>query len=386
MATHVPPTKSQKGAIFEWAVANLTMYLSAGELQMARLPVDHDDVDRVLVRTGGARKAAFLQMKSRAAPVRHGEIRLHFPPIPRSRARGGLYLLAGELLDHSPWVGPRFGLVPAPDLPAPSRSGQVSVRLPLKRTSKSKWARYVHDRADMATVLSALLDGGPRYPFPPEGGLEAHVRRLSPRARGHLVEGELAAAITYHGGRALHVWSPLVDDYGMDFAVTDGKHQAAVRLQPKGAFKVDRHGNIAVRVPKRTFSGRPFDFFVFGRYIPEEASLHPWAHVVRGDELQDLAERSGSAFMFRARPDPEADDAWRPWLYRVDELPGVLATAIEQRRAGHGRLAACREDVLEARRRMGLMTAGLEERREQGSPERAAGRGRGSERRVRRRG
>jgi hypothetical protein len=346
----VPRSKSQKGAIFEWGLSNLALFLSGGDLELSRPQVDDKDVDRILTRLAG-RRASFLQLKTRAAPLKGGALELHFPPIADAGSREDLYLLAGELIPRSPWVGPRFALIPANRLPAASPSKQVSLRILLRPGAEGQWARFVHDRGALATLLSKLLDRGPAYPFPPPGGPKTLVKKLTPPARGHIVETEVATAAVFHSGGRLNLWSPLVDDFGEDFAITNPDRTAALRLQPKGGFDVDRGGRFTVHVPKRTFRPSDFDFLVFARYRPELPALHEWAYVIRADEFAKLARVEATVLTFRARPDPGSKDKWRPWLYRIEEVAGVLeaALAVRKARGAGAKLPARREEVAAAR-------------------------------------
>ncbi len=347
----MPPSKSQKGAILELGLSNLTLFLSGGELQLARPVVDEDDVDRILTRLGG-RRAAFLQLKARTGPIKGGILRLAFAPIANAAGRETLYLVAGELLPRSPWVGPRVAVIPASLLPKPNASGQVELAIPLRKGSRSRWAPFVHDRVDLATVLSGLLDGGPAYPFPPAGGPEVLVKRLSPRARGHIVEMELAAAVLFRGGERMNWWPALVDDYGEDFALTDPERLAALRVQPKGAFELDSQGRLHLKVPRGTFRPRTFDYLVFAHYRADLPALDEWAYVMRSDEFAKRARAYGKFLEIRARPDPASKDMWRPWLYRVEEIAGVFETALAVRRAqGAAARLPARGDEVEAARR-----------------------------------
>jgi hypothetical protein len=346
----VPPSKSQKGAVFEWGISNLTLFLSGGDLRVIRPLPDDQDVDRILTRLKG-RRALFLQLKTRASMRRRDTLELSFPPMADAASRKDLYLLSAELIPRSPWVGSRFAFIPAAALPRPSPRGDTKLFIPLSPGSKSKWAPFVHDTAELATVLSKVLDKGPEYPFPPPGGPSALVRKLSNRAQGHLIETEIAGHLTWFSEGRLHVWSPLVDDFGEDFVVEDRDREAVVRIQPKGTVGLDRGGVIHLRVHESTFRPRDFDFLVFANFDPAAVAMTPWAFVVRADEFAKHARSYEGYLHFVGRPSPAYKGVWKPWLYRIEEVAGVIETALAVRRArGPGaKLPASRVEVSTAR-------------------------------------
>lgn len=345
--TRVALSTSQTGAIFEIGFGTLLRFMSGGALDLTRPALDDQDVDGILTRPRG-RKAAFLQLKSRAAPATRQTLELHFDAIADASGRPDLHLLAGELLGRPPWVGPRFALIPAPKLPRPVR-GRINLSIPLRRGSRSKWAAFVHDRLDLASRLSAALDRGPAYPFPVPA---ERIAGLSLQAIGHLIERGVAAATLYHGAGRLHLWRPLVDDFGQDLAVTDATRAAAMRVQPKGSMGLDAGGRVSAKVHASTFRGRRFDFLVFASYDPSVPGLGSHCFVMRADEFADRVEPRGGYLRFAARPDAEGAGPWAPWLYKTEEVAGVLETALAVRRArGPGALLpACREDVDRERR------------------------------------
>jgi hypothetical protein len=349
------PSASAKGALFEWGVSNLVLFQSGGDLRLVRPEPDDQDVDRILTRLNG-RKARFIQLKTRATERYKDVLELSFEPIADSNSRHDLYLLAGQLLQHSPWVGPRFALIPASKLPKATATNQVKIFLPLSPKSKTKWAPYVHDTSGLATILSQFLDDGPAYPFPPPGGPAELVTRLSNRAQGHLIETEVAAHLLWFGGGRLNLWGPLVDEFGEDLAVTDRNRAAALRIQPKGTVGLDKGNLIHVRVREATFRASSFDFLVFANYDPALGALSQHAFVLRADEFAAKAKSYEGYLHFIGRPDPKAKDKWRPWLYRVDEIAGVVETALRARRAwGEAAvLPATRVDVRAACRKLGL--------------------------------
>jgi hypothetical protein len=154
------------------------------------------------------------------------------------------------------------------------------------------------------------------------------------------------------------MWSPLVDDFGKDFAVTDATRAAALRVQPKGTVGLDGGRYIALRVREATFTPRRFDFMVFANFDPAAVALSRRCFVVRADEFAAHAKVNKGYRYFQGAPDPAAKGKWRPWLYEVSEVARVFETALEQRRRGHGRLCARREEVEEVRREMGMRAMG----------------------------
>jgi hypothetical protein len=330
------------------------LFLSGGALRVIRPLPDDQDVDRILTRLTGKR-AAFLQLKTRTTMRRRNTLELVFPPIANARSREDLYLLAAELIPRSPWVGERFALIPASKLPPASPRGDVKLFIPLSPSSRSKWTPFVHNTLDVATILSKLLDDGPAYPFPPPGGIDTLVHSLTNRAQGHLIETEVAAHLTWFSEGRLHVWTPLVDDFGEDFAVTDRDREATVRIQPKGTVGLDRGGLIALRVRESTFRPSDFDYLLFANFDPIAVAMTPWAFLLRADEFARHARSYDGYLHFQGRPDPAYDGMWRPWLYGIEEVAGVVETALAVRklRGAGARVPARREEVVEARREFG---------------------------------
>ena len=349
----MPPSKSEKGFVAELAVDSLTLLLSGGDLHMSRPIPDDADVDRVLVRPH-SKRAAFLQIKTRTSLERGRSLHFFFPAPARFEALDRFYLLGTQLMPRSPWLGERFVFVPGRALPKPNRAGTINVKVPVVPGSKTRWAPYIHDLRELATVLSRALDRGPAYPFPPPGGTGPWVKRLTETAAGRIMENEAASAIAMHGGGRLHGWSPLVDDFGHDFCYTDEENEAALRLQPKGAFSLGRRGRFEIVVARRTFRPLPFVFFLFMAYDASKPAGPQYMHVIRADQFEALAAPLKKGLAFDGRPDPSSHDRWRPWLYRVEEVAGVLETALKARIAGEEDLPASRPQVMAARRRLGM--------------------------------
>ncbi|HEX9709951.1 MAG TPA: hypothetical protein VGB42_08325 [Candidatus Thermoplasmatota archaeon] len=346
------PSDSVKGAIGQRAFDSLMLLLSGGALRPSPLVPDDAGVDRVLVRLGSPR-TALIQVKTRTTLDRGRYLGIRMPAIRDWEVLASLYILGAQLMPRSPWVGRRVAFIPATELPPPPPSGKWSFRVPMAPGSSSRFAPFVHDLPELATVASRALDGGPAYPWPPPGGAARWVKRLTTTTVGTIMENEAACAIASHSTLPLNAWAPLVDDFGQDFSFTDQEHAAALRLQPKGAFGVQPDGQMRIMVRRRTFRPDPFCFLLFMHYDAAALRGPEYMHLVRADEFEKLAVRGKGFLLYNGRPQPGSKDKWRPWLYRFDEVAGVLETALGARKAGW-ELPARREDVMRVRRALGV--------------------------------
>ncbi len=347
-------SRAQKGGVSEYAVDSLTLLTTCGDLHLAQPLPDDAGIDRVLFRPGLPRSAA-LQLKSAMALVRgrYLHFRVHAPRF-SSGSREGYYIFGCHLVPHSPWIDREFFFIPATALPAVPPNGAWNIRVPLHTRRKSKYDRFRHPLTDLGTVLSSALDGGPAYPFPPP---REQLRKLSSTATGRLFENELACLATFGSDGALHVWRPMVD-LGEDLGVTDDAQAASLRVQVKGCLGLDFRGRVHAYIHERTFRESRFNLVVILWYLVEELRLADYGWVFRTDELADLSlhRRPDGQLEFIAPPTPRSRNQFRPWLYRVEEIPGVLQTALAYiREEGPAAvLPTRRAEVADARRRLRL--------------------------------
>ena len=347
-------SNTQKASVTEAACDNLTLLLSGGDLHLAQPIPDDARIDRVLFRPGRpGGKAVQIKTASTLYRGRYLQVRVRPPDMPRSQFRH-FHVLGAPLLDHSPWIGPEFVLVPASALGPPSPSGWWHLAVPIgPHRRPSKWDRYRHPIGDLATVFSNTLDKGPAYPFPIP---PATLRRLSAPATGRLFENEAACLITALSGGDLHLSRAFADDWGDDFTLTDESQAAALRLQPKGSLGLDLRGRVHAYIPTRTFRPRPYNLVLIMWYLVDELRLADACWLFRADELAKLhlTKRPDGLLEFMAPPTFTSKNRFRPWLYRVEEVPGVLRTALAYvRLEGAGAVAPTkRDEVAAARRRL----------------------------------
>ncbi len=348
-------SNTQKGAVSETACDSLTLLLSGGDLHLSQPIPDDARIDRVLFRPGHP-GGKVVQIKTAAALFR-GKY-LQFRVRPPFMARPDLkhfYIFAAPLLNRSPWLSSPFLFVPASALGPPSPAGWWHLAVPLHPKRPTKWSSYMHDLTELATVFSRALDGGPAYPFPVP---PAMLKRLSAPATGRLFENEAACLITSLSDGDVHLSRAFADDFGEDFIVTDESQAAALRLQPKGSLGLDLRGRVHAYIPTRTFRPRPFNLVLILWYLVDELRLADTCWLLRADELATLhlTKRPDGLLEFMAPPTFTSKNRFRPWLYRVEEIPAVLRTALAYiRHEGAGAFVPTRRDeVAKARQRLRL--------------------------------
>jgi hypothetical protein len=179
---------------------------------------------------------------------------------------------------------------------------------------------------------------------------------LSQLARNQIAINEVEKALWIGSDGRLCPYEPVVAVEGLELLVKWATSPATIGLEPKGAFRREKNGNVKAFIRRFSFAPSPFRYIVVIEILPRTLAPGPYSWALRADVFARMVPIGSAGFTFSASPEESSSDKFTGYRYRPLELAGVVETALEQIRVKGPKksLPSKRSEVVATREQLGL--------------------------------